>query len=61
MKTTQDTYSKEDDYLARHYSFKPSISRQKTIGGKSYYVRRYFKGDKDFAEVMERLATKNVR
>lgn len=62
MKTLQnETYANEDDYIARHYSFAPSISRQKTVGNKSYYVRRYFKGDKDFAEVMERLATKNVR
>ena len=61
MKTTQETYANEDDFMARHYSFKPSISRQKTVVNKSYYVRRYFKGDKDFSEVMERLATKNVR
>lgn len=61
MKTTQETYANEDDFMAKHYSFAPSISRQKTVGNKSYYVRRYFKGDKDFAEVMERLATTNVR
>lgn len=61
MKTLQETYANEDDFIARHYSFAPSISRQKTIGNKSYYIRRYFKGDKDFSEVMERLATKNVR
>jgi len=62
MKTTQnETYASIDDYMAKHYSFAPSISRQKTVGNKSYYVRRYFKGDKDFSEVMERLAAKNVR
>ena len=61
MKNSQETYLNEDDYLARHYSFKPSISKRKIVGGKSYYVRRYFKGDKDFTEVMKDLATKNVR
>ena len=58
MKTTQETYADIDDYMARHYSFAPSISRQKTVGNKSYYVRRYFKGGQDFEKTMERLAVK---
>ncbi len=42
------------------YLFSPSVSRRKTVGGKTYYVRRYFRGDKDFERTMERLATKQV-
>ena len=34
----------------------PSVSKRKTVGGKSYYVRRYFRGGKDFERTMERLA-----
>lgn len=61
MKTTQnETYANEDDFMARHYSFAPSISRQKTVGNKSYYVRRYFKGDKDFETAMQQLAIKST-
>lgn len=61
MKNLQnETYANEDDYMARHYSFAPSISRQKTVGNKSYYVRRYFKGDKDFGTTMQQLAVKNT-
>lgn len=60
MNKTQETYANEDDFIARHYSFKPSISRQKTVGNKSYYVRRYFKGDKDFGTTMQQLAVKST-
>ena len=64
MKTTQqDTYSSIEDYEVRHYTFTPSISRRRTMGGKSYYVRSYFKDGQDFSVSMERLARKqkNVR
>ncbi len=57
-KTTKnkETYTSVEDYEANCYLFSPSISRHRTVGGKSYYVRRYFKGDIDFEETMKRLA-----
>ena len=36
--------------------FSPSVSKRETVGGQTYYVRRYFKGGKDFERTMERLA-----
>ncbi len=58
-KTTKnkETYTSVEDYEANCYLFSPSISMHRTIGGKTYYVRRYFKGDVDFEETMKRLAT----
>ena len=38
------------------YFFSPSISKRKTVGKKTYYVRRFFTGGKDFEKTMERLA-----
>lgn len=42
------------------YLFAPSVSRRETVGKQTYYVRRYFKGGKDFEKTMERLATKQI-
>ena len=56
----QETYASVEDYEAKCYMFFPSISRHVTVGGKSYYVRRYFKGDKDFERTMENLAVQNT-
>lgn len=42
------------------YIFSPSISRRKAIGGKTYLVRGYFKGGKDFEKTMQNLAVKNT-
>ena len=60
MKTTakgkQETYASLEEYEKNCYFFSPSISKRKTVGGKNYYVRRYFKGGKDFERTMERLA-----
>ncbi len=42
------------------YLFSPSLSKRRDIGGKSYYVRRYFKGGTDFWKTMEALAVKNT-
>lgn len=55
----QETYDSVGDYKAKCYIFSPSISKRVTVGGKSYYVRRYFKGDKDFERTMENLAVQN--
>jgi len=44
----------------KHYSFSPSITEQKTINGKTYIVRRYFAGNKDFAKTFEQLAIRQA-
>ena len=54
----KNIYSSVEEYEKNCYLFAPSVSKRKTVGGKSYYVRRYFRGDKDFGKTMERLATK---
>lgn len=56
----RQTYVDEEDYEANCYLFSPSIQRQRTICGKSYYVRRYFRGGTDFEKTMEQIAVKNV-
>ena len=38
------------------YFFAPSIGRKKNIGGKIYYVKRYFNGDRDFESSMKKYA-----
>lgn len=64
MVSVQKAFHNGEDY-ENCYLFSPSISKRKTVGGKSYYIRRYFKGDKDFEKAMETLAVqhtfKNVR
>lgn len=55
-----ETYTDFKDYEENCYLFSPSISKRKTVGGKSYYVRRYFRGGKDFEKAMEQLATKQL-
>ena len=54
--TMQTAYRSVEEYERECYLFAPSVSKRKTVGGKSYYVRRYFKGGKDFERTMERLA-----
>lgn len=48
-------YGKIEDF-ENNYFFSPSISKRKTVGKQTYYVRRYFRGGKDFERTMERLA-----
>ena len=47
------------------YIFSPSIGRKKNVGGKTYNVKRYFNGNRDFETAMKQFATndyyKNVR
>ena len=57
---SQEAYASVEDYEAKCYIFSPSISKRVTVGGKSYYVRRYFKGGKDFERTMENLAVQNT-
>lgn len=42
------------------YFFAPSITKKRTVNGKSYAVRSYFKGGKDFNETVKRLAVKQA-
>ena len=49
-----------EEYEENCYIFYTSIQRQRTIGGKSYYVRRYFRGGTDFEKTMEKIAVKNA-
>ena len=42
------------------YFFSPSIGRKKNIGGKIYYVKRYFNGDRDFESAMKKYATEQA-
>ena len=53
---TQQTYASLEEYEKECYLFSPSISKRKTVGGKTYFVRRYFRGGKDFEKAMETLA-----
>lgn len=62
MKTTKqrETYGSIEEYEKNCYLFSPSVSKRKSVGGKSYYVRRYFRGGKDFGKAMESLATNQI-
>lgn len=63
MKTNavkQQTYASVEDYEANCYLLFPSISKRKNVGGKIYFVRRYFNGDKDFEKSMQSLASKHT-
>ena len=49
-----------EDEFEGLYIFSPSITRTRTINGKTYTVRSYFKGGKDFNETIKRLAVKQA-
>ena len=56
----KNIYSSVEEYEKNCYLFAPSISRRKTVSGKTYYVRRYFRGGKDFGKTMESIAVNQV-
>ena len=56
----KNIYSSVEEYEKDCYFFSPSISKRKTVSGKTYYVRRYFRGGKDFGETMESIAVNQV-
>lgn len=56
----KEIYTSVEDYENNCYLVSPSISRRRTVCGKSYYVRRYFRGGQDFEITMKRLATKQI-
>ena len=63
MKTNavkQQTYASVEDYEANCYLLFQSISKRKNVGGKTYFVRRYFNGDKDFEKSMQNLASQHT-
>lgn len=62
MKTTrlQKVYKNEEDYEENCYLFSPSISKQRTVNGKPYFVHRYFRGGQDFEQTMQRLASQQI-
>ena len=43
-----------------NYFFSPSISKRKTVGSQTYYVRRYFNGGKDFEQTMKSIAVQRT-
>ena len=59
MNAVQKAFYSGEDY-ENCYIFAPSVSRRESVGRQTYYVRRYFRGDKDFGKIMERLATKQI-
>ena len=59
MNAVQKAFYNGEDY-ENCYIFAPSISKRKTVGRQTYYVRRYFHGGKDFEKTMEKIAVKNA-
>ena len=55
MNAVEKAFYNGEDY-ENCYIFAPSISRRESVGRQTYFVRRYFKGGKDFERTMERLA-----
>ncbi len=42
------------------YCFLPSVTKTISVGGKTYTVRSYFKGGKDFRKTVKQLAVKQA-
>ena len=57
----KNIYSSVEEYEKNCYLFAPSISRREKMGRQTYYVRRYFRGSKDFERAMERLAVDQAK
>ena len=60
MNAVQKAFHKGGDY-ENCYIFSPSVSKRKTVGRKTYYVRRYFHGGKDFENTMAQLVTNKIK
>ena len=52
-------YGRIEDF-ENNYFFSPSISKRKTVGSQTYYVRRYFNGGKDFEQAMKSIAVQRT-
>ena len=59
MNAVQKVFYSGEDY-ENCYIFAPSISKRKTVDKQTYYVRRYFNGDKDFEKSMQNLASQQT-
>ena len=55
MNTVQKAFYSSEDH-ENCYLFSPSISRRRSVGRQTYYVRRYFHGGKDFEKTMKSIA-----
>ena len=58
--TVQKIFYSGEDYEKDCYFFSPSISKRKQVDGKTYYVRRYFRGGKDFGKTLESIAVNQI-
>ncbi len=54
----EETIDEFEDELP--YFFSPSITKKRTINGKTYIIRSYFVGKKDFQETIKQLAIKQA-
>ena len=59
MNAVQKAFYSGENY-ENCYIFSPSVSKRKTVGRQAYYVRRYFRGGKDFGKTMETLAVQRT-
>lgn len=60
MKTVNKIFYSGEDY-ENCYFFAPSISHKKNVGGKQYFVRRYFHGSRDFEKTMKSIAMQQTK
>ena len=59
MNAVQKVFYSGEDY-ENCYIFSPSISKRKTVGRQTYYVRRYFRGGNDFEKTMKSIAVQRT-
>ena len=59
MNVVQKAFYSGEDY-ENCYIFAPSISKRKTVDRQTYYVRRYFRGGKDFEKTMKTIAVQRT-
>ena len=60
VKGQWETFIDQDDYEENCYLCSPSISKQRSVAGKNYYVRRFFTGGNDFEKTIEGLAVQQA-
>ena len=57
--TVQKAFYSGEDY-EKCYIFSASISRRESVGRQTYYIRRYFHGEKDFEKTMKSIAVQRT-
>ena len=60
MNAVQKAFHKGGDY-ENCYIFSPSVSKRESVGRQTYYVRRYFRGGKDFKKTMAQLTANKIK